>query len=239
MNTQAIQIEKYQKALPINTDEAVNTAIKENELKADDWALRDLAEKLYSWVDLFNLDFFKDKPAPLPVLTFERARVNNLGSYRIGRNDWGVKQQINLNSAYLDLPLWHILATLLHEQTHSYEHTYFPENERTKTWYHTKSFRRKMAEFGILCNEKGVHEGIIAGGMFYTYLKNRNVSLEGLPEISKQQEDSKTIIPIEPKKKIKGKSKLLKWSCSCTNIRAAVKVNATCNKCGNNFELQT
>jgi hypothetical protein len=36
----------------------------------------------------------------------------------------------------------------------------------------------------------------------------------------------------------KGKSKLKKWSCGCTNIRVAVRsLEAKCLKCGNKFEI--
>lgn len=246
METQAIPLPEFQKALPpyfpkaltASPEKAVNEAIKENELTADDWALREFAEKLYHWVDLFNNDFFKDQPADLPVLTFERARVNNLGSYRIGRNDWGVKEQININQVYIERPLWDVLATLIHEMLHSWEYKYLPEEQRTKNWYHQKTFRLKLAEFGILCNEKGCHEGLIAEGKFMIYLKSHGVSFDDLPDYQKYEEGSKLIFPIAPKKKAKGRSKLKKWSCGCTNIRAAVQVNATCNECDNKFELQ-
>lgn len=246
MGTQAIEIPDYQKALPpyfpkalpSNPDAVVNEAIKENELTADDWILRDFAEKLYKWVDMFNRDFFKDQPADLPVLTFERARVNNLGSYRIGRNDWGVKEQININQVYIERSFHDVLGTLIHELLHSWEYKYLPEELRTKNWYHQKTFRLKLAEFGILCNEKGCHEGYIADGKFMTYLKANGVSFDDLPDYQEVKDGSKVIFPIMPKKKAKGKSKLKKWSCGCTNIRAAVEIDATCNKCENKFEIQ-
>jgi hypothetical protein len=45
------------------------------------------------------------------------------------------------------------------------------------------------------------------------------------------------ILKIPPKAKLKGKSKLKKWTCGCTNIRVAVKdFDAKCLKCGNRFE---
>jgi hypothetical protein len=51
-------------------------------------------------------------------------------------------------------------------------------------------------------------------------------------------DQSDGIIILPPKVKPKGKSKLKKWSCGCTNIRVAVKeFEAKCLKCGNVFEL--
>jgi hypothetical protein len=36
----------------------------------------------------------------------------------------------------------------------------------------------------------------------------------------------------------KAPTKLKEWRCSCTTVRAAVPVDATCNKCGSEFTLQ-
>jgi hypothetical protein len=44
---------------------------------------------------------------------------------------------------------------------------------------------------------------------------------------------------IEAKKKNKQTTRMLKWNCGCTIIRAAVKVDATCNACGESFALDS
>ncbi len=103
--------------------ENINLEIMENELSAIDWELWSLAQELYWWVHLFQAAFFKGAPVPLPALTFEKARVNTLGHYRIGRNSFAVREQINLNRLYLTRPLHSVLSTLLHEMVHSYEYT--------------------------------------------------------------------------------------------------------------------
>jgi hypothetical protein len=42
---------------------------------------------------------------------------------------------------------------------------------------------------------------------------------------------------IPPKPKLKGTSKLKKWTCGCTNLRVGIKdLMAMCLKCGNRFE---
>ena len=109
-------------------DNKINIEIKENELAASDWSLNELVWTLYWFVDFFNVVFFNDEPVPVPALTFERTRVNNLGYYRIGLNDWAVKDQINLNRLYIDRPLHETLSTLLHEMVHSWEFIYVPED---------------------------------------------------------------------------------------------------------------
>lgn len=220
----------------VNYSEAINLAIMDNELSATDWELCRLAQELYWWVHLFQAAFFKDQPVHLPALTFERSRVNTLGHYRIGRNDFAVKEQINLNRLYLTRPLHHVLSTLLHEMVHSWEFTYVPKDKRTKSWYHSKAFRDKMAEFGILTNTNGSHAGMDYNGQFVFILKKHGVSfvefdLSGLPK-------GNSVIPIDPAPKKKGSSKLKKWTCGCQIVRVGKReFCATCDICGNKFTL--
>jgi hypothetical protein len=217
----------------LSLTEKINVEIMENELSATDWELHPLAWELWWWVDFFQIAFFRDTPVPTPALTFEKSRVNNLGFYRLGRNDWAVREQINLNRIHLNRPLWSVLATLLHEMAHSWEFTYVPEDQRTKSWYHSRAFRDKMESFGIICNDNGSHAGLFEKGKFVTLLKQHSVTFEALPEIS----INGGILPIGPRPKIKGKSKLKKWSCGCQIVRVGkATFSATCNLCGNDFQ---
>jgi hypothetical protein len=216
--------------------EKINIEIMENELSATDWELNPLAWELYCFVDLFQIAFLRDTPVPIPALTFERTRVNSLGHYRIGRNDWAVREQINLNRIHLNRPLWSVLATLFHEMVHSWEFTYVPENKRTKSWYHGKAFRDKMEEYGIYCADNGAHIGLDAKGSFVMLLKQHGVSFDEIPEFNKGE--PKGMVPISPKPKVKGKSKLKKWTCGCQIVRVGKReFCATCDICGNKFEL--
>ena len=213
--------------------EEVNVEIRENQISAYDWQLNNLVCELTWWCDAFNIIFFKDEPVPVPVLTFEKARVNTLGHYRIGRNDFGVREQININRQHLQRPLWEILATLLHELTHSWEYSYLEKEERTCNWFHKKLFRDKLKSFGIECNEKGAHTSI--GGDFVYHLSRHGISFHSVINL---KDIFKGMIEIEPKKKKKGSSKLKKWTCGCTNIRVAIKeFQALCLKCENEFKL--
>lgn len=221
-----------------NISEKINLEIMENELSATDWSLNNLAWELYWFVQLFQIAFFKDQPVPIPALTFERTRVNTLGHYRIGRNDFAVREQINLNKIYLNRPLWNILSTLFHEMVHSWEYIYVPEEKRTKSWYHSKAFRNKMLEFGIICNNNGSHAGVDYKGKFVMTLIQHSVSFQELPDFKTVSGSS--IIPIDPKPKKKGKSKLKKWTCGCQNVRVGKqKFSATCDLCGNRFKLES
>jgi SprT-like family protein len=207
-------------------NESINIHIMENEKDALDWELNDLARELYWWVDFFNTAFFKSQPVPVPAISFEKTKVSNLGHYVVGRNALGIKENININRAHLYRPLWDILATLVHEMSHSWQYIY---GKPSKSWFHNKEFQMKMLELGIVCNNKGCHLGI--GDPFVFLLKkhgirfNLNFDLDG-------------VMKIPPKPKKKGNSKLKKWTCGCTNIRVAIAdLEAECLKCGNRFEL--
>ena len=216
--------------MPNRINDSINVQIMENELAATEWKYNELVWELRWWIDFFNLAFFRDEPVPIPVLTFEKGRVNTLGSYRIGMNDWAVRNQINLNKLYINRPLWETLATLLHELVHSWEYQYVEKRKRTKNWYHPKSFRFKMMEFGINTNDKGMHCGV--GDPFKFLLEKHGVDFSMLEPAGK--------LWIGPKMTIKkGKSKLRKWTCGCTNVRVAIKdFQAECLKCGNRFKLE-
>ncbi|MFC1488941.1 SprT-like domain-containing protein [Thermodesulfobacteriota bacterium] len=182
------------------------------------------AWELYWWAYFLNIAFFKDQPIPIPFITFEKRNVTNLGNYISERNVFGVKENININRAHLNRPLWDILATLLHEMVHSWQALY---GNPSNSWFHNKEFQERMAQIGVICNGKGCHTAI--GDPFVFLLKKHAVDFE-----LSIQEDGIIKLPAKPKQK--GKSKLKKWSCTCTNIRVAVPdLEARCLKCGQRF----
>jgi len=212
----------------MKNSEQINLDIKENELSATDWALWELAWELYWWVDLFNTAFFKNQPVPVPALSFEKTTVRTLGRYVTGRNAFGIKENINLNSTHLKRPLWEILATLLHEMCHSWQATH---GTPSKSWFHNKEFQQEMLEIGIQCDHKGRHKGLT--DPFMSILERHGISLD-LP-----QNENKTI-RLHPNENSRGTSKLKKWSCGCTNARVATKnFLAKCLKCGKRFQKVT
>jgi hypothetical protein len=160
-------------------NERINIEIMENELEAHDWVLCDLSCELYWWVSFFQIAFFKHQPVPIPALSFERNAIRTLGHYVIGRNAFGVRENININSRHLNRPLWDILATLLHEMVHSWQAIY---GTPSKSWFHNKEFRLKMLEFGILVNNKGRHNGVTDPFVFM--LKKHGIN----PDVAKVED---------------------------------------------------
>jgi hypothetical protein len=218
-----------------NRSENADIQVMENEFPTLDRELNRMAWDLYWWMNLFQIAFFKDAPVPIPVLTFKRTRVNTMGTHRIGKNDWPVRDHININRIHLNRPFWSILATLLHEMVHLWESIYVPEHKRTKSWYHSKAFRAKMEECGILCNDNGSHVGLDGKGKFVLTLKQHAVSFAELPGMNYTHSG---IVPIAPDPKVKGKSKLRKWTCGCQIVRVGKRdFRATCNICNNFFVM--
>lgn len=206
--------------------ETINIQIMENEKSVNDWELNSLAWELYWWVDLFNIAFFKERPVPVPAISFERTNVNNLGHYVVGRNAFGVRENININRVHLNRPMWDILATLLHEMAHSWQYIH---GHPSKSWFHNKEFQLKLLSFGILINKNGCHIG--AGDPFIYLIRRHGIEFG-------RSSFSGGMVTLPPKGKVKGKSKLKKWTCGCTNIRVAIRdLEAECLKCGNRFVL--
>ena len=147
----------------------------------------------------------------------------------------GVKNQINLNKLFLSDPYYEILGVLLHEMVHSWEYSFLPPNERTKNWYHKNAFREKLNSFGIESTERGANS--VYKDPFVYFLRRHGVKFQDVPpsRLSKG-----LVIEIDPTKKPKGKSKLIKYNCQCnTPIRSGRKdLEILCLKCNNLFELE-
>lgn len=194
-----------------------------NTLLVTERAPYDLEYELYWWVDFFNAAFFKHQSLPRPILSFERTRITNLGYFDPGPNAFGVQQNINLNAAYLNRPIWEILATLLHQMTHSWQVVY---GKPSKSWFHNKEFRQKMAVFGLSCDAKGHLQNI--GDPYRFYLQKHSIVLGPMEKPG----DHRAV-----QRKLRGSSTLKKWSCGCTNVRVASgRFSAKCMKCAEPFK---
>ena len=90
----------------------------------------------------------------------------------------------------------------------------------------------------IFCADNGAHIGLDAKGKFVLLLKQHGVSFDDIPEFKGNGGIPKGIVPIDPKPKVKGKSKLKKWTCGCQIVRVGKReFSATCDICQNKFEL--
>lgn len=207
----------------IFNEEPVNKAVREHELYIDDWILKPVSEKLYLFFDLFNKEFFAGQLGT-PVISFRHTNYLNLGTYTRGRNEFGVYDNININPINLCGTIQETLVTLLHEIIHAWQWRW---GKPSKSKYHNKACRRKMAELGIPCNELGVTLKI--QDPFVCLI--RKYGIDG----------QKWELPAEYQILKQKGSKLRKWVCSCDPqyaVRVAIQdFKATCLRCNSEFRL--
>jgi hypothetical protein len=207
--------------------ESTDVIFAKNKKNTHNWAHKDLARELYRWVHIFNNAFFKEQPVAVDAISFENKRVTILRYYVGDKIVLGIRESINLNRIISSRPFWDILSTLLHEMTHSWQANY---GKPSNSWFHNKEFQIKLKDCGIVCDNKGCHIGL--RDPFVSLLKSR-----GIPFNKGMEPELDGTIKIPPKNKPKGKSKLKKWTCGCTNVRVAVKeFEAKCRKCCQDFK---
>ena len=184
-----------------------------------------LVYEIYWFIDFFNTAFFNRHMVSVPILSFEINRQKSLGHYPVKGKTNGEGKDINIYKINPHQNLWEILTTVLHLMVHTWQNH---RGQSNKSWFHNKEFRTKMAEFGIQCNKNGCHTGL--GDPFVFLLKKHGV-------VFGDRQGLNGIIRVQPRYKLKGNSKLKKWTCGCTNVRVAVDLEAKCLKCENKFEL--
>ena len=220
-----------------NSVEGINTEVKRHicSLNYKDWSLAELTQNLYNVREIFNEELFNGVLST-PIITISRLRVTTLGCFMIGRNDFGAKNHIKLNSKHMNRAKIEVYETLLHEMLHQSEYE-IHNKKPTRGNYHSSFFQVLSRNLGIPSNDKGISIGIIMNSPFtYVLLKHNLISeneLEGTDVLSiSDSNEFRSVANGQPR------SKLLKFSCSCTNVRVAVlDFKARCLKCGQEFEL--
>lgn len=195
--------------------EAVARAIRRHQINdSTHWPYGELIEQLHHWSARFDRCF--NLGVPTPVIVIERLRINTIAQYRIGRSGIGTRTTITFNARWLPhRTSLDLLATTLHELTHGWEE--WRLGRETGGWYHTKAWREKMAEAGIVTDDHGHHLAVVEP--FTTYVNqfaDRELSLPRIPGSAIQRQPSK-------------QRQMTKWSCGCTIVRCATQLRARCN----------
>ena len=190
------------------------------------WELSSLLSWLHQWscrfIETFGLNL---KEVSLCV---EELDPRCFGHFRSGRNGFGLKGEIAINRTYIGVCEPHdVLGTLLHELLHAWE----AENGRPgKNNYHTRAFRRKAGELGLIVDDRG-RQSYASPSRFFSLLKGYGIHIPEMPALTTPPETVR-----------KGKSKLRKWSCRCdppVNVRVAIRdFRAKCLCCRHPFTLQ-
>ncbi len=138
-----------------------------------------------------------------------------------GRNAFGLRHNINLNSACLDrLTLLEQLVVLAHEQCHQWQELYGRAAKKPR--YHNRQFCDKAAEIGIIVHRPRGHTLRITDP-FLALCREHGV-VDPVPDFAR----------LARVRGGEGRTKQKKWTCGCPiNIRVAVAhFDATCNICG-------
>jgi hypothetical protein len=209
----------------IGTEE-INEELRQHAVELHDWEYREHIRLLHEWRERFN-DVF-DLGLRTPAIRIEQISHRRLGTYRYGRNGFGLGHEITINSLYLDRPLADQLSTLLHELFHEWQAVY---GKPGKNNYHNRQFQQKAWLYGLVVNARGWHLRV-EPGRFTKLLAQHGVDLSSLdaPSSSEQRPN------VTRRLTRHGDSKLKKWSCGCTNVRCAVELAALCRRCGNLFQ---
>lgn len=184
------------------------------------WFGRPLMETFQIWADRFNVEF--NLEIPEVSLAIDWLRCSVYGHFRGGHNGFGLKGEIALNVRYLfgQRESWEVLGTLLHELLHAWQQAH---GKPGKNNYHNRQFRDKAKSLGLLIDKRGV-TGYAAESPFKDLLRRFDVDVPFFE------------VPL-PKEKVKGDSKLKKWSCGCINVWCAkAELDARCMKCGQRFQ---
>jgi hypothetical protein len=203
----------------LKQDEPINAVARTHEEKVEDWRYRKASRILYKWFDWISPRFF-ESALPAPVQSFAPSH-HTYGHYVVGRNEIGVKENININPRHLNRPLYETLSTLVHELTHAWtKNSGKPSGRRG----HGKAWREKMAQIGIICDHRGHH--LELQDPWVAFLHEHGVKVEDQPEelIEETRRDSSS------------GTCLKRWACGCpTRIWACVRVTAICTRCGKRF----
>ena len=205
--------------------EAINVALRVHQETTGDWNFREAAESMHLWADRMILQF--NLQVSTPALTIEQLR-RAYGHYRLGRNGFGINDEIAINVSHLQgSPYWRVLGTLLHELLHEWQEHRGKTRSRSTFNYHNKEYRDKAASLGLMVSSRGVTSYVFGDTPFMQLLQLYGVDTCLVP---KDKDPLPLVLP---------KSKLHLYMCPC-KVRVRVgrsRFNARCLDCGGLFEL--
>lgn len=165
-----------------------------------------------------------------PVITIQsHGRRSALGWFWAKRWDNTLEKgiaEINISAEDLDRKDG-VIATLIHELVH-FVNNINGVKDCNSSQYHNKHFKAKAEQFGLVVEQMGRY------GFAHTHMSE---DLKKKVEALKIDYSAFALSRNELGKRQKAKTKMLKWSCGCTNVRCAVELNAECQECGERFNL--
>ena len=221
----------------------INKAIKENARTTAEWKHREKADFAYSVYEAVNENLY-DKQLPDVVIGFDN-RIKKQGEYYFEGDNISLKHHFDIRD---DITKLEVIIAVIHNAVHVRQDVYKPKGQ----WYHSTEFSTEISGWGI-----GVDK---AGDAVDIDIDTFNNTLDKIGQ-SNYRSDVLDFDPVEakdlslnstvteptitkvkaPGKKSKAINKMKKWSCACnppTNVRCATNLQAHCDVCMADFELQ-
>jgi hypothetical protein len=170
---------------------------------------------------------FKGVKFPQPVIAIQsRGRRRALGWF--WHEKWGNESdqgiaEITITAEHLRGPAESIAGILAHEMVH-YANQLAGVRDCSSNQYHNKYFKERAESIGLV---------VTKGSRGWSSTANGPELLERIQAL-RLDPDAFSLFR-KAREKQKAPTKMKKWSCGCTNIRAAVTVEARCLQCGRDF----
>jgi hypothetical protein len=205
----------------ISTGPAINGALRDYCTSDDvsrEWDHAPEARLLHGWAERFNDTFGLNLPTPVIVIDRLRSRGP---LYQAGRNGSGLLHTLRVDSRSVAIPLAVRLAVLLRELLREWRtQSDGPGSAR----YYDVRLRRRAAECGLSFDPQGRLRAV-GEGPFTELLERHGIETAVLRG------------PLDGWFQRAGASRMKKWACACTVVRAATALEAVCLRCGQQFRL--
>jgi hypothetical protein len=146
-----------------------------------------------------------------------------------GKTEKDKIHEVQITAERLNRTAMETTKTLRHELVHAKNYELGIKDTSNSGTYHNRKFKASAEKYGLVCDEPNKKYG--HGHTRLSAILEAQILAELQPD-DKAFDKARIVLEGKPKAK---PSKMLKWSCGCTIVRAAVELLATCEKCSETF----
>ena len=177
-----------------------------------------------------DMDFKDIRITPVPQTQGQRECYGHFTKEKIWQTrDGKGSHEIQISTEHLARPAIDIYATVRHELVHAKNFECGIDDTSRGGSVHNRKFKTSAESYSLVCGERTDKNGYGITTLDPVY------AAQVLAELQPNDDAFYLQRQILAKRKPKAKTAMLKWTCGCTNIRAATEVQATCNACGEKF----
>lgn len=205
--------------------------------KRDIYTMAEAQLALMNAFNKINADFFNGELEKVIITLKEGAKKNAYGWIEVKKN-WKQgkeeRHEINISADFLDRPINHIIATLMHEMCHLYAIQNNIKNTSRANIYHNKKFKEIAENHGLIV-EHSEHIGYSRTSLAPDTVKwaDENISINSFKLVKK--------IQIADSKGGKPKQSTRKYICPCCGliVRATKECNISCMDCNEQMKIES